>query len=421
MADYPRRHALGWRPLRIINYCIYALAILFIAIAVYRAIPPSQITIGTGPIGGSYYEDALKYKRDLASHGIKVNLKPIPDSLDIVNYVETGQNGVSIGFTAQRINPADYPNTRSLGAVELQPLFIFASARLGTLDTPDRLRGHRIVMPPERSATAQAALDLLARYDVSPANTSIAFLPIAQAVNQLQKGTYDAGFFMLDPEDGFITTLVADPGLRLIDLRDSVTLSRLDPYLRPIVLPHGVYDLEKDIPPYDVHMLAATVNVVARKDVPAAILYPMFDAMADTHHGSSLINNAGMFPNLIDISLPAHWLATGYQKDGMPWTYRYLPRWMASLVDSYLIIGLVLVAVAEMWSSVVYLTELIDLLFVHFWLRILLQIEHRVHTGRGLGSFHLKLVDIAENALLRSDRRRRSEELIGRIRAGHRG
>jgi TRAP-type uncharacterized transport system substrate-binding protein len=420
MADQPSRHILGWKPLRVINYGIYALSALFIAIAIYRSIPPTAITIGTGPVGGSYYEDALRYQRDLESHGITVNLKPIPDSLDIVNYVETNEDDVSVGFIAQQINPQDYPNTRSLGAIQLQPLFIFASTKLGPMDTPDGLRGHRIVMPPERSATSQAALGLLARYDVTPANTSFSFLPIAQAVSGLQKGSFDAGFFMLDPQDGFITTLGADPSLRLLSLRDAVTLSRLNPFLRPVVLPHGVYDLEKDIPPEDVHLLAATVNVVARKDVPPAILYLLLDALADAHHGSSLINNAGVFPNLIDIALPAHWLATQYQKDGMPWTYRYLPRWMASLVDSYLIIGLALVVVVELWSSMVYLTELIDFLFVHFWLRVLVRIERRARQGQRLDAIHLKLVDIAESALFRSDRRRRSEELIGRIRASRR-
>jgi TRAP-type uncharacterized transport system substrate-binding protein len=418
MADRPRRHVLGWKPLRVINYSIYALTLIFIVIAIYRAIPPTQVTIGTGPIGGSYYEDAMSYQRALESRGITVHLKPIPDSLDIVNYVETEQDKVSIGFIAQQINPMNYPNTRSLGAIELQPLFVFAATGLGIMNTPDGLRGHSLVMPPERSATSEAALQLLRRYNVTPANTHITFLPIARAVAGLAKGTFDAGFFMLSPTDGFITTLVQDRNLRLLSLRDAVTLSRLDPYLRPIVLPHGVYDLENDVPPEDVNMLAATVNVVANRHVPPAILYPLFQAMSDTHHGSSLINNAGEFPNLVDISLPADPVATDFQKNGIPWAYYNLPRWMASLVDSYLIIGLTIVAIAELWSSMVYLTELIDFLFVHFWLRILVRIEKHAKSGRELHAFHIKLVDIAESALFRTDRRQRSEELIGRIRAG---
>jgi TRAP-type uncharacterized transport system substrate-binding protein len=420
MADPPRRHVLRWRPLGAINYGVYALSLIFIAIAIYRAVPPTQVTIGTGPVGGSYYEDALSYQRALASRGFTVHLKPIPNSLDIVNYVESERDHVSIGFTAQDINPANYPNTRSLGAIELQPLFVFAATRLGIMNTPDGLRGHSIVMPPERSATSHAALQLLRRYDVTPANTHITFMPIAEAVSGLAKGTFDAGLFMLSPTDGFITTLVADKNLRLVNLRDAVTLSRLAPYLRPILLPRGVYDLENDVPPDDVHMLAATVNIVANRNVAPAILYALFQAMSDTHHASTLINNAGVFPNLVDIALPADPVATDFQKNGIPWSYAYLPRWMASLVDSYLIIGLTIVAVAELCTSMFHLTEFIDFLFVHFWLRILLGIEKHARSGRELDAFRIKLVDIAESALFRTDRRQRSEELIGRIRKGRR-
>jgi TRAP-type uncharacterized transport system substrate-binding protein len=413
----PRDQRNRWRPVRFLNYFIYVGVLAAVAVAIAQAIPPSGITIGTGPVGGSYWETARLYQQILERHGVTVRLQPFPNSLDIVNHVEAEGDPVSIGFTAQAIDPAAYPDTRSLGAIQLQPLFIFASTGLGIMTTPDGLRGHRVVMPPARSATSQAALHLLASYDVTPANTAVSFLPIAQAVAALKAGSFDAGLFMLDPQDGFITDLIADPGLRLISLRDALPLSRLDPFLRPVVLPHGIYDLEHDVPPQDVQMLAATVNVVARRDVSPAILYLLLSAMSDVHHGSSLINNAGVFPNLVDISLPADPLASDYEKNGIPWIYRYLPRWLAALVDSYLVIGLLLVAAAELWSSVVYLTELVDFLFTHFWLRVLLRIESRVRRGHKLDAIHLKLVEIAEGALFRTDRRRRSEELIGRIRA----
>ena len=399
------------------NYFIGLAALIALGITAYRALPPSHVTIATGPVGGSYYEDAEKYKQILKKEGITLDLEPVPSSLDIVNHVEAHTDGVELGFVAGHLDATDYPNTFSLGAIEQQPLFIFVQSKLGAMGTPDRLRGHRLVMPPERSVTSQAALALLAQYDVTPANTSITFLPISKAVAALRGGGFDAGFFMLDPQDEFITTLAADSNLTLAELRDTLTLSRLDPSLHPVVLPHGVFNLEADNPPQDVHMLAATINVVARKDAPQAIVYRLLQAMEDSHRGSSLINDAGTFPNLVDIALPAHPLALDYQKNGMPWAYQNLPRWLAPLANSYLIIGLVFVVLVELWSSILYFMELIDFLFVHFWLRVLLRIEHRARRGHALRPADIKLVDIAESALLKTDRRRRSEELIGRIRA----
>lgn len=399
------------------NLVIGVVMVIALIVAAYRAIPPPRFTIATGPVGGSYYDNAKAYQATLKQEGITVILHPVPNSLDIPALVNDRKSGVDVGFVAQPLSSQTYPDTLSLGAIEQQPLFIFVSKTLGAADTPDILRGHRLVMPPERSASSEAALSVLARYDVTPANTTIAFMPIAQAVAALRHGQFDAGFFMLDPQDGFIAALGRDPALRLMSLRDALTLSRLDPALHPIVLPHGVFDLSPENPPADVRMLAATINVVARKDVPQTIIYLLLQAMGEAHRGSSLINGAGAFPNLVDSALPPSPLALNYQKNGLPWAYQNLPRWMASLVNSYLIIGLTFVVLIELWSSLRYFMELCDFLFVHFWLGVLKRIETRARTGKELRPGDLKLVALAESALLKTDRRRRSEELIGRIRS----
>lgn len=417
MTDEPQPRRDSRTATRRFNFIIGIAALIALAIAAYRAIPPSQVTIATGPVGGSYYENAVRYQRALAAQGVTAILRPVPNSLDIAREVNERAEGIEIGFAAQTLNPDDYRHVLSLGAIEQQPLFIFEAKTLGAPATPAGLRGRRLVMPPLRSASSEAAVTLLAQHGVTPANTRITHLPIAQAVAELSQGHFDAGFFMLDPQDGFIKSLASDPELQLMDLRDTLTISRIDPSLHPVTLPHGIFDLANNVPPQDVRMVAANITVIARRHVPQALIYMLLQAMADAHRGSSLINDAGTFPNLVDIALPPHPLAADFEKNGLPWAYQNLPRWMASLVNSYLIIGLIFVVLVELWSSLLYFMELIDFLYVHFWLRVLLRIEQRARHGKALRPTDLRLVDLAENALLRSDRRRRSEELIGKIRS----
>jgi TRAP-type uncharacterized transport system substrate-binding protein len=402
---------------RNLNYVVGVLVLVALVVAAYRVLPPSRVVIATGPVGGSYYENAERYRLALRKEGINLVLKPVPNSLDIINYVESGTGGVQLGFVARPMDGPEYRHSFALGAIEQQPLFIFVRSKLGPMTSPDGLRGHRIVMPPQRSDTSQAALRLLSEYDVNPGNTSIAFLPIAQAVAALREGVFDAGFFMLDPQDEFITALAGDSNLRLMSLADTLTLSRLDPALHPLTLPRGIFDLENHIPPQDVSMVAATITVVARKHLSQAVVYMLLRALEEAHRGSSLINDAGTFPNLVDVALPPDPRALNYEKNGLPWAYENLPLWMASLVNSYLVIGLIFLVLIEMWTTFVYSMELVDFLFVHFWLRVLSGIEQRARKGHVLRPLDIKLVELAERALLKSDRRRRSEELIGRIRA----
>jgi TRAP-type uncharacterized transport system substrate-binding protein len=206
MADEDGSRENNRRSTRKFNLVIGVAALIALLVGAYRAIPPSHVTIATGPIGGSYYESAEKYQRALKMEGVTVNLHPVPNSLDIAKEVNRGANGIEIGFVAQALSPEIYRHTLSLGAIEQKPLFIFVAKSLGTIGTPAGLRGRRPVMPPLRSASSEAALSLLAHYGVTPANTAITNMPIAQAVTALAQGHFAAGFFMLDPQDGFIGT-----------------------------------------------------------------------------------------------------------------------------------------------------------------------------------------------------------------------
>jgi hypothetical protein len=91
MSERPARRGLGWTPVRALNGTIYILVALLLTGAISRAIPPSHITIATGPIGGSYSQHAPKYKQELQSRGIAVTLRPDPDSVKIISHVEAAQ------------------------------------------------------------------------------------------------------------------------------------------------------------------------------------------------------------------------------------------------------------------------------------------------------------------------------------------
>jgi TRAP-type uncharacterized transport system substrate-binding protein len=382
--------------------------------AVLHAIPPSSITIETGPIGGSYYDIALAYRQALREHGIDAILKPNPDSLDIIGDVDRSQ--ADIGFTAQPVRSEQYQHTVSAGAIELQPLFIFYNVGLGQVAALTSLRGKRIVMPPERSATSEAALRILRLFDITPQNTRISFLPLVDAAKALKADEFDAGAFMLEPENALITGLVNDDNLRLLSLDDGLAITRRMPFLRTTIVPRGSYDTETDVPPADIQLLAATVNIVVRKDIHPAVLYTLLDAMTEVHHGTTLVNGPGEFPSFVRTDLPLHPLAVQYAKSGEPWLYHNLPLPLASLIDRYLIIGIVIVLATEIYKSAKYLGELVTFILENVCLRVLHHIDRTTRHGHALGGGRLAVVRIAERLLLRSSKRTRGQELIGRIR-----
>ena len=112
----------------------------------------------------------------------------------------------------------------------------------------------------------------------------------------------------------------------------------LFPYLEKLVLPEGTGDLALDNPPADVPLLAVKSSLVIRRDLHPAIQYLLLDAAEQIHGHPSVFDDAGQFPAAEAIDLPLSAEARQFYKSGRPLAQRYLPFWLAALVERLLVL-----------------------------------------------------------------------------------
>jgi TRAP-type uncharacterized transport system substrate-binding protein len=382
-------------PLRFVRFGALILAFAVIGF------PPGQIIIETGTIGGSYYATALKYRDALRKRGITAIVLTKADTLDIVGDVERHEGGADVGFTAQAVRHEDFPHITSAGAIELQPLFIFCTNTVSSTASLAALRGMRIVLPGQRSASTEAALGVLGLYGVTPENTQITYLPLVDAAKALKAGRFDAGFFMLDPSNPLVVELSGAENLHFLSLKDERAISRLVPFLHSATLPRSVYDVRKGIPPDDVAAVAAKVNVILRDDIRPAMLYPLLDAMNDVHGGATLVSDAGEFPTLVGTDLPPHPLAREYAKSGAPWYFQDFPLPLASIIDSYLGIAVAAFLLGETLDSEAYLSQFLDFLIGVFGIAALARRARKRLSGYRAGRLAAHLAERALSYVLK--------------------
>jgi hypothetical protein len=287
--------------------------------------------------------------------------------------------------------------------VELQPLFLFLRRELPDPGSLAGLAGRRLVALPQGSATAQAALDLLSLYGVTPANASFQFARISDAATGLQRGDYEAGFFMLAPDNALIRRLVADPALRLLSINDSVGISRNVDYLKAATLARGAYDLRTPLPARDIALVGATVDVVVREDIHPSVLYVLLQAMHEVHKGQTLVSNPGDYPSQKGVVLPLHPLAAEWAKRGTPWLYTYLPPGMAGTVDAYWALALVLVAVVSALRTLGSLDAALSDLRHGLALHALAWLQYRARRGRAPGPLSRHVLRLAEPVVEQPD------------------
>jgi TRAP-type uncharacterized transport system substrate-binding protein len=384
---------------------------IILAAALY-ARPPYDLTIATGPVGGSYYQAAQGYQKILAARGINLQLRPNPNSLDIVRDVGEPGSGVDAGFIAQDVSGSKDADLFAIGQIELQPLFIFANAELGRRSTLDELRGRKVVMPPSNSATSDAAIRVFKLYDITQQNSFFTFMGLADAVKDLRAGRFDAGVFMLAAENPVVRELAADSSLHLMHVSEVKAIANHLPFLRPVVLPRGIYNIADSIPPNDTAMVAATVGVVVRKNLHPFLVYSLLEAMTKVHRDPTFLSNAGDYPTITGSQLTVHPLAAQYYRTGLPWAYNEFAPWPASAIYEYqpVIAGIFLLS--AIFIAAKYLTEMGSFLLESIALVILRSVERsRPETGE-TPRHQLRLVNIARRLLQMTLRGR--ERLAGR-------
>ncbi len=308
--------------------------------------PPSRIVITTGGESGAYYQFAQRYAAILARDGITLEVKTSAGSLENIERLQKDE--AQIGFvqggviTPQDDAEDEGSGLRSLGSVFYEPVWVFYRGDK-TLTRLTELRGKRIAIGQEGSGVRQLAQQLLAANEI-PAGERLVPLAGLQAAEELQQGRIDAAFIIAAEKAPVVQVLLRSPGIKVMSFAQAGAYQRRFPFLTKLTFPHGVADLVRDFPPEDIKVLAPTANLIVRDDLHPALQSLLLQAASEVHGKSGFFQDAGEFPAYKDQMLPLSPDAARYYKSGPSFLQRYLPFWLAVLVDRLIVLLVPIVA-----------------------------------------------------------------------------
>ncbi len=315
--------------------------------------PPDHITLSTGAADGAYHQYALRYQRILAREGIRLDLDPSSGSVENLARLKDDHANVDAGFVqgglgrlslAPAAAEADATKLYSLGNLAYEGVWVFYRGKREFTRLTE-LAAARIAVGPEGSGTRKVALDLLAAHGVDAKSAQLSPLTGSAAIDALKAGQLDAMFLIAAPEAPVVQELAAARDLRLMSFANAQAITRRFPYLAPVTLAQGVFDLKADLPPKDVQLLAARTSMVVREDLHPALVYLLLEAAAEIHSAPGILNSAGEFPSPLATDFPLSEEAQRYYKSGPPLLQRYLPFWLANLVERMLVFLVPLIGV----------------------------------------------------------------------------
>ena len=285
---------------------------LYVAYQFVEPAPPKRMVVSTGSEDGAYHAFATRYAELLAHNGIELEIRSSSGSSENLERLRRGEADLAFvqGGIDDPARPAPFAKLVP-GEVRLKSLGSGARGVVNQLLAANGLPTHgRNLLP----------------------------LSGLEAAEALLRGEVDVAFIVSAPEAAVVQALLHAVGVRVMSFGQAEAYARRFPFLSRIVLPRGVVDLERDIPPRDTALLATTANVVVRETLHPALASLLLQAMSEVNGQTGFFQRAGEFPAYKDRSYELSDDAQRYFKSGPPFLQRYLPFWLAVLVERLLVL-----------------------------------------------------------------------------------
>lgn len=314
------------------------LAIAIVCILAYWLVdpsPPRRVTLSTGQDNSSYGQYGKRYAAILAKQHIEVILKPSLGSQDNLKRLDDPHSGVDIAFVQSGSTDEAEAERRgliSLGSLFTEPVWLFYRDN-HDITQLNQLKGLKINVGPEGSGVPQLFKKLLGVNGVEQSELTLGALENTPATVELLEGRIDGLVFSSAPNTPLIQMLLQTPGIKLFDFTQAEAYTRRFPFLSNVILPRGIVDLGRDIPPKNYHLIAPTATLVARESLHPALIDLFVQTASKIHGGAGWFRKRGEFPNSSYTEIPVARDAEKYYKSGPPLLQRYMPFWLANFFE----------------------------------------------------------------------------------------
>ncbi|MGV8058468.1 MAG: TAXI family TRAP transporter solute-binding subunit [Smithellaceae bacterium] len=331
----------GLGPIAALSTVVFAGLVTIIAVFwFFHSAPPDTIIITSGDEGSRFQRTAERYAKILARNGVKLKILPSEGSLENIERLQNPSSRVDIGFVQTGVaKKMNIDKLVSLGSVSYEPLYIFYRSDK-PLNILSQFSGKKLAIGEDGTGTQILALELLAMNGIKPGGPTVLLeMDDEKAEDALIAGKIDAAFMMSDSAASkTMRTLQHRPDIRIFDFSQADAYTRRIGYLNKIVLPRGSLDFGKNIPEHDINLISPTVELIAREDLHPALSDLLLEAATEVHGRAGLTQRRGEFPAPLEHEYRISSDAARYYKSGKSFLYRYMPFWLASLINRILVV-----------------------------------------------------------------------------------
>jgi len=281
----------------------------------------------------------------MAGQGVTVVERMTEGAGENLRLLGDPSSGVDIGFVQG--GQAGSPEAKGvvmLASLYYQPLWIFVR-RGERIDSLAALAGKKVSVGMPGSGTNALSAPLLAANGVTENNAKLVRMPTDRAQSALRAGEVDVALMIGSVHTPAVTAALTDPMLELVSLAQADAYPQRYPYLSRRTLHAGAISFTPNVPSRDVALITTEAMLAARDTVHPAIVNLLLETIRDEHDDQGYFELPAEFPNVEQVDLPVSPDAIRHKRFGPSLLYRYLPFWVATFVERFIIIVLPLLVI----------------------------------------------------------------------------
>ncbi len=294
-------------------------------------LPPKEVRFASGGQGGGYWSIAERYARILAEDGISVRVLETSGSVDNARLLAEGEADVALIQGGIALSGA----VKSLGALFVEPMFLFIRTDGPVPQNPALWRGVRVARGGAGSGTAAAFQGFRTAAGLGEQAVTEVEAGGADGAAALRAGEVDVAVFVAPLSAPYLEDLFSDPGISLLRIEHATALSRRMAQTEVVVLPSGGVTLAPAVPVTDLPMLGMVANLVARDDLHPSLADRLVEAARSLHSTPSAISPEGRFPSPETSPVPVDPYAAKLIREGTSPLQAYLPYWVVAQINRF--------------------------------------------------------------------------------------
>ncbi len=322
-----------WHLVKLLAAIVCVVGFVSLAVAYFIPAPPTIVTIATAFKGSTFVFYGEKYREIFARSHVKLELRETNGAIENLGLLQDPKSGVDIAFVNGGVSKGSPPpGLLSMGLMYNNAFWVFCRST-ETFERLSQLKGKRIAVGPEGSGTRYSAEQVLGAAGVTSTTATFLSYGGTAASDALRNGKVDVAWVVGGTDAIVVKTLLHTSDVRLMNFPMADAFTRIIPGLVRLVLPQGVVDIEGNIPPNDVPLLATTNRLLIRDDLHPAIVQLLLKTVMEVHGGQDIFQRTGEFPTSSDAEYPMAASAVDYYKNGPSFMQRHLPLWLTVHVE----------------------------------------------------------------------------------------